>query len=282
MKMRLRACAAAAAAALPIGTALAATIPIEIRWAGTQPSSINISTAGGLQPLTYDSQGQVYRGTISIASATPQRRTVIISYGTFNHPIDLRVHSVLPAISFGVEHRPQASCTSNKVKASGEPSSNLVDALNRAVAAGQLLSIESPNDCGPALRPNAAQARYRQNVRMSQLSQGLFLINEQIKQEYQELAGLQQGQVAAEIAAYAQAEARLEAVQLIAARDNAQEARDFVSAAAISNYVEERIAADPAARETFAREGITADRAASDSRFLDALATQQAMTAPNE
>jgi hypothetical protein len=250
-------------------------IPVEVRWSGARPSSINISTEGGLKPMRYDERRQIFTESISVTGSHPQRRTLIVSYGTFNHPLDIRVHSVLPSITFGIDHQPQPSCTQTKVLAAGSQSNNLPDAIKRMVGAGQLLSIQSPNDCDQSLRLHAAQARYRQNVRMGHLSQGLFLVNDHIKNDYLQLASQQGVAVNSELAAYAQAEAGLEAVQLVAARTAAQEANDFAAAAEINGYIEQRLAADVAAREVFAQQGITQIRLAADSRFLNALATSQ-------
>lgn len=238
-------------------------IPISIKWEGEQPASISQQTAGGMRQLDYDAASRTFRGTLETTS-TPQRRSLFVSFGGNNYPLDLRVSSTLRSgISFVVQFRPLRSCTSGNVLNVTKSASSMPDALNAMLAAGQLLNIASPNDCDSAQRRLAIQSRYMRSVQLGMLSGGLFMVREEFRSEFRTAevdAGRTALQVDGQLANYAAIEQRLEAIQLVTARDSAITARDFELADQINTTMIARIDSDPAIRMAYERQGATRTR----------------------
>lgn len=272
-KFALMALAAALAAS---GPSWAKDIPVEIRWQGTKPTTVSKTVPGGFRPLTHDAQSDSFKGTVEIDGDVPQRRTFIVNYGGYNHPIDVRVHRFLKDIEFTVSLQPATSCTERRVLLAGKQANSVPDALQGIASAGQLLNIASPNDCDKNLAWNAKRTRYRQNVRLMQLSSGFFLISPQFAEDYQHSAQLRNIDVAGEVQDYARQEAGLEAVLLRVARQDAQENRDFGLAASISEAMYMRTESDTEAREAYAGEGLRSETLLQDTQWLQTLAEAQA------
>lgn len=278
----LIACVATAA-----GSASARDIPVKIDWLGIQPTSINITGTSGFPSIDYDPLTKKFEGTLTVNGNAPERRTFIIRYNGYNHRLDVRVHRFLDKIEFDVKMQPAQSCTGRKVLDVGKKSASMPDALTGTIAAGQLLSIASPNNCDKTQEWNAIQARYRQNVRLMHLSNGLFLVTPQFAEAYREGAqGLAANgrtrvnsrDIEGEIAQYAKQEAELEAVQFRIARDQATDKKNFALAAAVSDAMYQRTLAGEAVEAAYRKEGMLQQKLAEDTIYLKNVAAGRGQT----
>jgi hypothetical protein len=240
------------------GSALqAADIPIEIRWEGERPNWIAEVVGGAMTYLARDEAAHVFRGILSVNSPDYERRSFVVDYPGFRHPIDIRVHLVSPPVRFTIRSQLSASCTDVRVTAYSQTPSTLPDAIDWSIGASQLLSIKRPNDCDDNLRFRAVSARYRQSVRMGALSRGLFLVNPAVAEEYRQLARARGISVASEMGAYAVAEVGLEPAQLFAARDWALKQGNAARVAEIDDFMLQRIGRSEGVREIFRQQGVT-------------------------
>jgi hypothetical protein len=255
----MKCCLLMAVASLSIrsGAADAKDIPVEVHWVGAAPTQVLLSVPGGFQPLHRDPQRAIFRGQISIVQNNLQRRTLTVQYGYFSHPFDIRVHHNLARVAFSVTHQQQRSCTLARVQQASAPADNLPDAVNRSVAAGELLTIEEPNACDSNLRFGAARARFRQNVRMAELSNGFFMINPAVEEQYRREARQRLLSVEQEVAAYRQQDRLREARQLVAFRTAAEGVGNYDLAMDVTRLMAARIASDPDAAALYSQQGLT-------------------------
>lgn len=272
-KMMAGAIGAAAALCALSGPARAQTaIPIKIQWDGEQPTSISQLTDGGPRALDYREATRSFEGAIDVAGATPERRSLLLSYGGRNYRLDLRVSSALRSgISFVVQFRSARSCTSGNVQNVSKSTDNMPDALTAVLAAGQLLNIATPNDCDSALRRLAIQSRYMRSMQLGLLSGGLFLVPDEYKSDYRTAEvefGRDAGRVDVQLAAYADLEQRMEAIQLATAQNAAINARDFGLASDINTAMIARVDSDPAIRVAYDRQGATRERLVRDAATI--------------
>jgi hypothetical protein len=270
------------AGALAAAPAHAEDVPIEISWQGDPPTSISRSGDDGQPNLTCDQATRTCRGHFSVRGNGLERRTLIVTYGLFNHPIDVRIYRLSPGVIFTVTYQGQRSCTEARVNLLSVQANNLADAINRSLAAGQLLSIASPNDCDANLQWRAAQARYNQSVRMAHLSRGLFLVNDQIARDYRGQAERHGVSVAVELAAYADTELQLEAVQLVAARTEAQAQHAYMLAGEINDLLTERLRSDQAIRQAFRVQGVVERQLALDGAYLRTMSVRYGYGGPED
>jgi hypothetical protein len=241
-----------------------------------------VSEDGGFRSLNKNVGTNSFVGSISVSGEAPQRRTIIVRYGTFYQPFDVRVHRFLGTIGFAVEHEKQPSCTSIRVQEAGSYSDSLPDSINREINAGELMAIPEPNRCDANLRLAAARAKYRQSVRMSQLSNGLFLINPEIKQQYELIAAERGVPVQMEVAAYDKQDQELEAKQLATVRSLAQAEGDYTRALQVNDYMAERVETGKGVAAFYRKQGVTSTGLAADSKYLQALAVKQAAASTQE
>lgn len=260
--------------------ASAKDLPIEVWWTGAAPTDAFVSVPGGVERLRRDGSGTVLRGTISIPDTGPQRRTITVRYGNYSHPFDIRVHPILSRVVFTVDHQIQRSCTQTKVKAANSSVDNLLDAIKRSVDAGELLSIQEPNACDRNLRFGAAQAKFRQNAAMGSLSNGLFLINRQIENEYKAAARARGVLVDAEVASLQQRDGELEVRQLLAFRSAVQGIGDYASAIQVTNYMKGRLQSDLATAAIFTGQGVTKAQLDADEARLTSFQYSPPVTGP--
>jgi hypothetical protein len=169
------------------------TVPIEVRWKGTQPSEVTINKPGGIPALDRDDPHRRFHTTLTVSKPN-ERHTITVSYGTYVYPFDIQVQS-REGVSFGIEHNVQDSCTSIRVKQAHLRPASLPEAINRAVDAGELVSISGPNRCREKLTVGAIQARYWQNLWLSEKSDGLFLTNSEFAGLYERVMKLVHSQV---------------------------------------------------------------------------------------
>ena len=246
----------AALAALPVPV-LAKDVPIEIYWSGDAPTEVLVTVPGGLQPLQKDSTSRVFRGQIALPDDKPERRTITVEYSDYNHPFDVRLHRYLPRVTFLVSHKAQPSCTSIRVVEAGRPPDNLVDAVARSVAAGELISIAEPNACNSDLRFEALRARFRQNAKMAEISNGFFLMNRSIEDQYKQAALARHASVDQELAEYEAKDIQREVGQLLAFRTAAAGSQNYDLAIKINSFMVGRISSGSATAALYQQQGIT-------------------------
>lgn len=271
-----------AAAVALVSNAEARDLPIEIHWTGVTPSAVLLSVDGGFQPLLRDNNTNVFRGTLKVTGDAPQRQTITVRYGQYYHPFDIRVHRFLPSVTFAIDHQLQISCTSNRVSEADTLTESLPDAINLAVNAGELISIPEPNKCDANLRFGALRAKFRQNVRMSHLSNGFFLINSQISDDYKQAARQRGISVDQEIATYVKQDAQLEARQLVVLRSLAQAGGNYALAVELNAFISDRVATDAATAALYRSQGITSAGLDRDGQYLSAMAAQGVAAAAEE
>lgn len=238
-------------------------VPISIQWDGEKPDSIDQVVNGGLSRLAYDTATRTFRGTFEMEGNLPQRRTLILSYGGHNYPLDLRVSSTLRnGVSFAVRFRSLRSCTNTHVGNVSKSVNTMPDALTAVLTAGHLLNIATPNDCDPALRRLAVQSRYMRNVQLGIFSQGLFLVPEEFRTEFRQAelgSGRSEATVDLQLARYANIELQLEAIQFVRARNQAISARDINLAIDITNTMITRVDSNATIRAAYELHGATRD-----------------------
>lgn len=247
-------------------TAWAKDIPLYVYWSGVAPKAAFLSVPGGVEPLKRS--GPTFYGTISIPSGPPERRTITLRYGSYNHSFDIQVIPLLPSISFTVDHQTQRSCTRTRVKEASQTSDNLLDAIKRSVNAGELYGIAEPNACDKNLRFAAVRAAILQNEAMRSLSNGLFLMNGQIKKAYAAAARARGSNVAVELASYETTDRQFEVTQLKALKADAEQQGLYDHAIEINDYMADRIASGPSIAALYQSQGVTAAQLKTDAVFL--------------
>jgi hypothetical protein len=256
-------------------TASARSVPVEIYWSGIQPGGVFLSIPGGFQALKIDAGGRVFRGSIEIGGDRPQRKTITVRYGAYNHPFDIRVHRTLGRVAFSVNHTVQSSCTSTRVSDASNLSDNLADAVNRSVSAGELVSIPEPNACDENLHFSALRARYRQNAKMAELSNGFFLINRTVEEQYKEAARNRGLNVGRELAEYEARDDELEARQLVVFRAAAQAVGNYGLALETNQLIAARLSADARTAVLYQQQGLTDATVSSYAQQLGVEAAMQ-------
>lgn len=254
---------------------LAKDIPIEIYWSGTEPSGVFLGVPGGFQPLVSQANSTVFRGRTSVTGDRPERKTITVRYGSYSHPFDFRAHRTLSRVTFSVNHQVQGSCTSTRVREATAPSDNLLDAVNRSVAAGELINIPEPNACDRNLRFTAVRARYLQNAKMAELSNGFFLINRDVEEQYRQAAGKRGVNIDLELAAYQARDQEYEARQLVVFRTAAQAVGNYELALETNELMASRIASDAVAAAIYRKQGITNAALASYEQRLEVSAAAE-------
>ena len=246
----------AALVALPVA-APAKDVPFEIHWLGQAPTAVLLSVPGGLLPLQKVAGSPVFRGQVTLPEAKPERRTITVQYGSYSHPFDVRLHRHLPRVTFLVSHQTQTSCTRTRVVEADRAPATLVDAVARAIAAGELISIPEPNACDPNLRFGALQARFRQNAKMAEISNGFFMINRSVEDQYKQAARDRGLSVESELAQYNAKDTQLEVRQLIAFRTAAVGSQNYKLALDVNSFMAARISADGTTAARYQQQGIT-------------------------
>jgi len=246
--------------------ACAADIPLQVSWSGVQPNAAFISVPGGVEQLK--ATGPIFYGTISIPSGPPERRTITLRYGSYSHSFDIQAVPVMKSISFFVDHQAQHSCTRARVIEAAKTSDSLIVAIKRSVNAGELFDIEEPNACDKNLRFAAIRAAISQNDAMRVLSNGLFLINGQIKKAYEAAAKAKGTNVAVELASYETSDKQFEVTQLKALRAEAEEQGFYDYALEINQYMADRIGSSPTVAAIYQDQGVTPDQLKTDAVFI--------------
>ena len=255
--------------------ATAKQVPVDIYWGGAAPSQVLVNVPGGMKPLQRDGAAMVFRGTMSLPDGSPERRTIIVRYGSYSHPFDIRVHRGLSRVTFFVSHTVQGSCTHVHVSQARAISDNLADAVSRSVAAGELISISEPNACNDELRFTALQARFQQNAAMTNLSNGFFLMNREIEREYKREALARGLNVDTELAQYTVRERSFEARQLAAFRTAAQAVGNYPLALNVNDLMAKQISSDPKIADFYRQQGLTAASVAAYGQTLQIEAAAQ-------
>ena len=259
-------------AAMTAVSAEARDIPVTIYWSDTKPDRVSVQTVGGVTDFYYDAAAKAFKSAVPIEAGEVAVRTLFVTYAGKNYPLYLKVNSFLSDIGFRLSMKPANSCLNRLVKEVDKTVDNLPDAMRSVLQAGQLLTIESPDDCG-ALAPRVHEARYKRTVQLAQLSNGLFQTSPKLKNEY--LASVptaSRRRVEAEVAEYENEIDSLEAVQLVATRKQAQDQRDFDKAAAINDVLLQRAQSDEQLETLYKQQGVTINQLEKDGRYLDARA----------
>jgi thymidine phosphorylase len=196
-----------------------------------------------------------------------------INYAGFHYPVDLRVHQFLPRVEFAVSMKPTESCTSQRVDALERSVTDFEEALRDSIEAMQLMAIEGNDRCLKSLRKRAAKVAFDKNVRANQLSKGLVAINDALATAY-EHEFQSSSVVSGQIATYRKQSIGLEAVELVAVRDEAQGRGDFATAASVQEVIAERAASDESVAEAYAAEKMGDKEIKDDSEFLESLAPE--------
>ena len=254
------------------GTAQARDIPVTIFWSDTKPDRVSVQTAGGISDFSYDAAARAFKSSLPIENGQVGVKTLFITYAGKNYPLYLKINSFLSGVEFRLAMKPASSCLDRLVKEVDKTVDNLPDAMRSVLQAGQLLMIESPDDCG-ALAPRVHEARYKRTVQLAQLSNGLFQTSPKLKSEY--LASVptaSRRRAEAEVAEYENEIDSLEAVQLVATRKQAQDQRDFDKAAAINDVLLQRAQSDEQLETLYKQQGVTINQLEKDGRYLDARA----------
>lgn len=108
---------------------------------------------------------------------------------------------------------------------------------------------------------------------MAQLSKGLFVVPDELIAEYRALTGTMTA--VAEIDRYEVEAFELQAVQLVALRDEAQTEGDFGKAAAIQQTIAQEASYSDKVEKAFANVGIDQESIEKDSAFLSSLAKEE-------
>ena len=173
MKNLHRIAFATAAATLPLTSAGAQQIPLQVLWSG-DPPTVLVQEPGGPAPLRdRDDRAKIIRGTLPVGE-----QTVTVQYGDFNLPFGIRVSSTLPRVSLMINHSRRKYCTERLIREAEAPAVTLPDAINRFVAAGQLLAIPADRGgCDSELRIRAMVARGDRNQQMWAFNRALYIPN---------------------------------------------------------------------------------------------------------
>ncbi len=264
---------------ITVSPAMATDIPVNIGWAGTQPESISVQDEGGLTEFSYEASSQIFKGSISVEPRQVVVKTVLAIYKNGSVSFRLKVNSFLPSINFRLPMEKASSCTRQLVNRVAQRVDNASDAMRSILSATQLLTIPTPEDCGP-LKITLVQARYDRTIQLAQLSQGLFQIDENVRQAYlNSLPQAARASALARVAIYEQQIEGLEAVQLAEQRRLAQEKGNFATAGDINDVMLARVA-NPELRSVYKDEGLTKSQLERDGQYLDA--REASAASPNQ
>lgn len=254
------------AVALSISSvASAKDIPVYVYWSGVPPTQVFISMPTGAQPLIQN--GPVFHGTIPVPDGKPLRRTIMVEYGDYNQPFDLEVVPVTPPIQIPIRYKPQHSCTSGKVKEADQTSDNLVDAINRAVYARELLELPEREACLPQLRFMALRAELKQ-LRTMQTYSPVFLVNPQVEDEIRIAGRSHATEANFELASLKKQDSVSEVRQLIALKTEAESQGNYDFALQLNGYMSQRIESSKATASLYESQGVTKENLRSDAVFL--------------
>jgi hypothetical protein len=136
------------------------------------------------------------------------------------------------------------------------------------VNAGELFNIEEPNACDRNLQFAALRAEVLQNEAMRNFSHGLFLMNDELKQQYDAAARTKGANVEVELASFETTDKQWEVTQLQSLKGDARDRRNYDYALEVDNYMEQRIRSDPDVAALYGSRGITLDQLKTDAVFL--------------
>ena len=261
-----------AAAGGAAGSVDAAPVPITVHVEGEQLRSVDLID-NGISPFTKIADGR-YQRTIDSDSLLPKSHVINFGYPAFNHAMVLRLHRYSKPVSFPVALAAITSCTNARVTAVEKYVSTLRDAINSALLAAKLLSINGNDSCDRSLAARAARAVFRNSVRVNQLSMGLFAIPEDTASAYI-AASTDRDRARNEVAAYRKMEIGLEGVQLVAARNEAQSLGNFGQAADIQQAIADRSSQGRDIELAFAAEGLSKEVILTDSAYLEKMTLDQ-------
>jgi hypothetical protein len=254
--------------------AMAADVPLTVRVSNGDPvQTIELKGGPGLVPLARSADGSRFTGTIGISAGGTTLQPVVISYSDFGYPVVLRVHQHLPSVEFPVKARLPTSCTLSQVESVEVDTTDLATAIGKSIRAARLASIEGNDSCDAALRTRAIRAKFRNARRMAQLSQGLFVIPDELIAECKSVC--KSTTVLAELKRYPTEAIELQAIQLVALRDEARDDGNFGKAAAIQDYIADEAKSSDVIEKAFAQVGVDKDRIASDSEYLSSMARDE-------
>lgn len=255
--------------------AMATNIPVTIGWDETKPDRISVQYDGGLTDLTYEPVTRTFNGVVSVEPNQVTIKTLLVGYSGRTVPLRLKVNGFLLNINFRLSMELAPSCTQQRVIKVGQKVDNASDAMRSVLSAAQLLAIPEPEGCG-SLRKTVVQARYDRTIQLSQLSQGLFQIDENVRQAYLDsLPQAVRNSALNKVAVYESQIDGLEAVQLAKQRGDAQEKGNYATASAINDVMLARVA-DRERRAVYEGEGLTKPQLEKDGRYLDARAAERA------
>lgn len=264
--MILAACASSAT--------VAADIPLTVRVAnGAQVQSVELQNESGLVALAKSPDGTSFTGNIAVIGGDTALQSIVVSYADFGYPVRLRVHQHLPRVEFPIKARLPASCTVSHVTNVEGQTIDLGTAISQSIQAARLASITGNDRCSSTLRARAVTAKFRNARRMAQLSKGLFVVPDELIAEYRALTGTMTA--VAEIDRYEVEAFELQAVQLVALRDEAQTEGDFGKAAAIQQTIAQEASYSDKVEKAFANVGIDQESIEKDSAFLSSLAKEE-------
>jgi hypothetical protein len=270
LRFLLFACFASAAAT-------AATVPLTVRVSnGDAVQSIELAGDTGLIQLTRSPDGSSFAGTIEINASGTTLQSIVISYADFGYPVLLRVHEHLPRVEFPVKARLPTSCTNSQVSGVEDQAMDLGTAISWSIQAARLASIKGNDRCDAALRARSIAAKFRNARRMAQLSQGLFVVPEELIAECKSQCN--STTVLAELNRYPTEALELQAVQLVALRDEARDEGNFGKAAAIQQTIAYEAETSDTVEKAFANVGVDKDRIADDSAYLSSMARDEVQT----
>lgn len=241
------------------GEADARTVRVEVPWSGVAPTNVTVSVPGGDQPLTRAAGRSAFVGEISVSN--PQHGTITVQYGTYFYPFAIRLNPRIQKVVLPIGHETQRACASQRVRRVESPSNNLPEAIERAVEAGELLSIQGPNACMHDrihdLRFHAIRAAYVQAIAMNRYSDGMILVRGETEEDYRKAAREKNIPVDLQIESDQQREGIQEIRRLVASASKAIDSRNYQQAIDINDYMESRIDSSEAVKNFYASQGVT-------------------------
>lgn len=253
---------------------VAADIPLTVRVGNGDPvQTVELQNASGLVALAKSPDGSSFTGNIAVVRGDTALQSIVVNYADFGYPLRLRVHQHLPRVEFPIKARLPASCTASHVTNVEEQTTDLGTAISQSIQAARLASIQGNDRCSSTLRTRAVKAKFRNARRMAQLSQGLFVVPDELIAEYRALTGTMTA--VAEIKRYEMEAFELQAVQLVALRNEAQTDGDFGKAAAIQQTIAQEASSSDKVEKAFANVGIDQDSIEKDSAFLSNMAREE-------
>lgn len=254
--------------------ALAADVPLTVRVGGGDPvQAVELKGETGLVALARSPDGSSFRGKIVVSGNGAMLQSIVVSYADFGYPLLLRVHQHFPRVEFPIKARLPASCTVSQVENAEGQTSDLGTAISQSIQAARLASIKGNDRCDAALQARAVTAKFRNARRMSQLSQGLFSVPQEMLADYRSLGAA--GTAIAEINRYKMESLELQVVQLVALRDEAQSDGDFGKAAAIQQTIADEANSSDEVATAFAKMGVDKASIRKDSAFLSNMARDE-------